>query len=110
MKQTKAKRKLLAKDVLDALANKIELGVPLSRAIRDLKLDISNPTAKKLLNCYSILNSFDRLEFEESETVVNNSMFPAWLDKSSTNVQENPDGWIYVGYFPLGEWQHDTNN
>lgn len=80
------------------------LGVPLAKQLDRLKLTelISRPAASKLLKHYSELESLEG----EQAAVIYNSLFPAWLadDLTGVEVVEQPLGWTYSGYFPLGQW------
>lgn len=105
MKKTKAKRKLLSEDNLNWLQDRLDLGVPLARAIRDKKLAISNPAVSTLLEWYAVYTVNP-----ETFTAVYDSLFPAWLDQSDNMVQSNPSNWIYAGRFPWGYWIYDDKN
>lgn len=83
--------KLLSRTAIKELQERLNMGVPLSTAIVRLELNISRPTVKKILS-YAESSKFD------------NSIFPPWLEECP-KVQEKPDDWRYIGYFPLGEWQ-----
>ena len=86
------KRKLLSKATIAELRERLEMGVPLATAIDKLNLDVSRPTVKRLVDLAR------HPEFDES-------LFPPWLNEDGPSVQEQPDDWNYVGYFPLGEWK-----
>lgn len=100
LRKTKAKRKLLAPDVLSDLHLKVSYGVPLSRAIRQAELNITPPVVTQLLKYWELKNNDS----------VQASLFPVWLDKHNTEVQQNPDNWYYVGRFPFGSWHYDEDN
>lgn len=91
-------RKLLTPKALIELQQKTLIGVPLALAIRQQNLDIARPTAFNLLRMLDIANN------PLSPPGVTDSLFPAWLDKDGPDVQEQPDTWVYNGYFPLGSW------
>lgn len=93
MKITKAKRKLVPQSTLNIIQEKLDLGVPLAKITRDLGLDISRTHIAKLLKFYTLI---------DRDPTVASSLFPKWLDGKV--VQENPDGWVYVGFFPWGSW------
>ncbi len=95
-------RKLLTPKALIELQQKTEMGVPLALALRQANLDITRPTAFNLLRMLHIANN------PISPPSVTDSLFPAWLDKDGPAVQEQPQSWIYEGYFPLGSW-HAVN-
>lgn len=93
------KRKLLQKTTLQELHQRVEYGVPLSKAMSKLGIDtlISRPSVKALLDIYT--------EYGEA---YDGALFPTWLDQESeAKVQEQPADWTYVGYFPLGEWRQE---
>jgi hypothetical protein len=95
MKITKAKRKLIPRETLQIIEEKLRMGVPLAKTIRDLDLDISRTVVTKLVR-YN--------EVAELDETVKNSLFPDWLDGKV--VKENPDGWVYTGFFPWGNWSY----
>lgn len=105
MRKTRVKRKLLARRVLDWIDNRLRIGVPLSRAIRDADLDLTRPTVNKLVQYYAQVK-----EHPEKFEMIEASLFPDWLDDNSVDVQENPENWVYLGCFPWGEWQYDEDN
>lgn len=84
-------RKLLSRRMLDAVETALELGVPLTRVIRKYNLSVTYPVVKKLL-AY------------KDDPQAQASLFPEWLDQESDEVQVQPDGWTYSGFFPHGEW------
>lgn len=84
-------RKLLSRTMLEAIDEDIESGVPLTRAIRKQSLDVTYPVVKKLL-AY------------KDDPQAQASLFPDWLDPDSNEVQVQPEGWVYSGFFPRGEW------
>ena len=86
-------RKLITSRVLKALYMKTEQGIPLKRAMRQLNIPLTQPTVKKLLTHYSINSDITRA-----------SIFPPWLSEDGPPVQEQPQDWVYQGYFPLGVW------
>lgn len=91
----RAKRKLIKFSTLVALFDKEQEGVPYSRMIRDLDLDVSTPHLTKLLN-YLFLST--------SEPAIEQSLRPPWLDEDGPEVQEEPDDYKYIGRFPFGVW------
>ncbi len=100
------KRKLMIPSAYSDLSYKLTLGVPLSRVLRQSELDISRPLVSRLLNHFE-----NSLDYSDPDTAVriHNSLFPSWLIKDGPVIQEQPDGWTYVGYFPLGEWVNGNN-
>lgn len=93
------KRKLLKKTILEELCKRVEYGVPLSKAMAKLGIDkdISRPSVKALLDIYT-----------DYGKVYDEALFPDWLDQESDKaVQEQPNDWTYLGYFPLGEWRQE---
>lgn len=95
MKTTKAKRKLIPKALFAEIVARKALGVPLSRIIKDLNLDISRTSLSSLLKVYEV--SYINGKFDAS-------LFPPWL-KDKAEVQKQPDSWYYQGHFPWGSWQ-----
>lgn len=102
------KRKLIQLKVLSTLAFWVDLGVPIAKAINDAGINkhISRPAAAKLINIYLQMN---RLPSGSSEAIaILHSLQPEWLDsKIDKAVQEQPSGWNYEGFFPLGEWRKE---
>ena len=89
--------------------------MPLARAVRDLKLDITRPSVDTLLQNYQLLVASERKLVTGQSTsdgqknVLEASLFPDFLDEA-VDVQVNPDGWYYEGFFPWGEWKYDDSN
>ena len=96
MRGTKAKRFLLRPDVASAIHAEVALGVPVQRTMQNYGLTCSRPTLVKLL---------DAKLLAETNDVAKASLYPAWLDSDGEALQMQPEGWFYVGRFPLGEWQ-----
>lgn len=101
-------RKLLTPSTLEELGKLTELGVPVAKAMRSCKLEglITRPTVCVLLNIYVTRYEGTTAEFIEDEA----SLFPEWLAKDGDAVQEQPEGWDYVGYFPQGYWEASTKD
>ena len=95
MRGTSAKRFLLRKDVADKLQQQIAQGVPVQRAMKNFGLECSRPTIVKLMDAM-LLRGNEKVEA---------SLNPSWLEPDGDALQMQPDGWIYVGRFPLGEWK-----
>lgn len=93
-------RKLIRLDQLLSLNERVEMGVPLARAIRDLNLDVSRPLAAKHVKWY---NSREFAKGFAAELLVA-SLDAPWLNPEGDTVQEQPPGWDYEGYFPFGTW------
>ena len=100
MRGTKAKRFLLRPDVASDIQAEVAIGVPVQRAMQNYGLDCSRPTLVKLL---------DARQLAETNDVAKASLHPAWLEPDGSALQLQPEGWIYVGRFPLGEWQWYSN-
>lgn len=98
MRGTAAKRMLLRPDVATVLQSDVKRGVPIQRAMKNLGLECSRPTIAKLL---------DTMELAEIEAVTA-SLNPKWLDAEGEPIQSQPDGWRYIGRFPLGKWEQDS--
>ena len=97
---TSAKRKLLPEEHLKEIKNKVDLGVPLTKAAGDL--DVCRPAINKLLKYYGWYTE-DSFFTTKSKLVIYASLFPSWLDDDKT-IQVQPDGWSYRGAFPSGMW------
>lgn len=97
MKTTRAKRKLIPRALFAEIIARKALGVPSSRIIKDLELDISRTSLSSLIKVYEV--SYADGKFDTS-------LFPPWL-KDTAKIQEQPDNWYYEGYFPWGVWKHD---
>lgn len=95
MRGTSAKRYLLRQDVAANVFAEIALGVPVQRVMKNHSLDCSRPTVIKLV---------DAATLAETNETAKLSINPAWLDPDGPTLQAQPDGWIYKGRFPLGEW------
>ncbi len=91
----KVPRKLFRKDLLIELTEKAKLGVPVSKLVRDYKLDCSDPHLSKHVDYYTMFN-------DKPEVI--NSLFPAWLNADEDMQEEDSNNWKYVGLFPWGEW------
>lgn len=87
------KRKLISPKLTSTIQSRMDLGVPLTTIRKQLELDISYPALQKLLEVIKKLND---------STVA--SVYPEWLEQDSLTIQEQPDNYKYVGYFPYGEW------
>jgi hypothetical protein len=84
------KRKLLTTKGFALLREEMDRGVPVRRAIENLGISCSIPTAKQLYTLASI----------ESENLT-----PPWLNQEGSLLQECPPEWRFKGFFPLaGEW------
>lgn len=102
------RRKLIRPDLLVLLAIKTKLGIPLTRAMQDLQLDglISRPAAAKLISLF--IEAEKLPNGSEDSLRIQRSLAPEWLDLAADKVQEQPAGWVYSGFFPIGEWQKDS--
>lgn len=98
--KTQAKRKLLSLATLRKVSDRDELGVPLTRIISDLELDISRPHLRKLISYYTA---------SPLSPQVLKSIAPKWVDPTSAQTQIQPNGWVYSGVFPFGEWINENN-
>jgi hypothetical protein len=96
------KRKLIRKSVLVELTNRTEnYGVPVTRAARDLKINMSLPAIQKLIAIFIQMHETNN----NSEAImIKASLFPDWLEDSNDIVKVQPDNYKYVGRFPLGVW------
>lgn len=86
----KPRRKLLTKVGFELLKAELDRGVPIGRALKNLGIDCSNPTAKQLYTLGQIDSP---------------NLSPPWLDQNGPIIQECPPEWRFKGFFPLlGEW------
>lgn len=86
----KPRRKLLTAKALSMLRAETDRGVPLRRALLNLNLALSIPTAKQILTLSELNHP---------------NMTPPWLDQNGPDLQECPEGWRFKGFFPVGgEW------
>jgi len=86
----KPRRKLLTLQGYKLLKAEIDRGVPFKRALANLKLNVSVPTAKQLYQYASVDSP---------------NLNPKWLDQAGPLLQECPSTWRFKGFFPLkGEW------
>jgi hypothetical protein len=94
-------KKLLPYNILEQLVNALELGVPLSAAMRQQSIKMSQPAVAKLVKQFR--ESFGS---EDHHIAMYDSLFPSWNKTSYAYgaVIEQPEGWYYEGYFPYGEW------
>ena len=106
-RKSKAKRKLLSPGVLSHIQRKAEEGVPISRIMRDLRLDATRTCVTRLLINYSLC--YAGVDPDTRKTIWD-SLFPAWIDDRLLGIQTNPEGWSYIGYFPHGKWVKDNND
>lgn len=101
------KRKLLLPEELAHLHLLRKLGVPLTQAMAKTKLEglISRPAVAKLIKIYDDLPEAS-MHTSNEHVMISMSLFPEWFGTETQGpVQEPPDDWVYVGSFPLGEWQ-----
>jgi hypothetical protein len=104
-RRTTKARKLVSLPLLSKVCERVNMGVPLTRVIRQLNLDISRPCLASLLDAYITYTlSKDR---EPGKTIFN-SLFPPWMPEGE-HIVMSPDSWCYVGRFPLGYWTHEND-
>lgn len=96
-------RKLLAPQTLYDLDRMTDAGVPVAKAMRKLKIEdeVTRPTVVSLLEAYRKRNDYDCEHY--NSTIY--SLFPPWLVDDGPAVQEQPEEYVYNGYFPLGYWE-----
>ncbi len=95
MRGTAAKRMLLRRDVVATIISESKIGVPLNTLLKKYALDCSRPTLVKLV---------DSEAHAEANPEVAASLNPSWLDPNGPALQVQPEGWNYIGRFPLGYW------
>lgn len=102
------KRKLIRPGTLAAISLLCGMGVPLNRAMKEVEIEelISRPAANKLLSLYKEM--FKKGLDNDTHIIMHRSLFPSWLDLDASAVQEQPEGWEYIGRFPFGEWSQVT--
>ena len=93
-------RKLLSETILADLLYKSDLGVPHSKLIRDMNLDVSLPHLTKLIGWYK-----QSEEAEVNAHFIRASLFPPWIVENINGMQCQPDTYTYKGLFPFGEWK-----
>ena len=86
--------------MLEKVSKLDNLGVPMTRIISDLELDISRPHLRRLI-------TYNRAAGESK--VVFASIYPRWINFSQEQAQVQPDGWTYSGVFPFGEWLNEKH-
>lgn len=97
MRTIRSKRKLIPRALFAQIFARKALGVPLSRIIKDFNLNICRTSLATLIKLYEV--SYTDGKFDAS-------LFPPWLEDTD-EIQEQPDGWYYQGYFPWGEWKYE---
>ena len=107
-RSTRAKRKLLSQQVLQEVDKRYAYGVPLASIVRQLDLDLSRRALATLIMWYRLPYVADLSS--ETNRAINSSLFPEWVDCNHKNVQENPEGWVYIGRFPFGRWAYNADN
>ena len=93
----KSKRLLVLESTLKESHRLHKLGVPIAAIIRSLGVDISHQTFSKLVFYYG------------NRLIPNSTLFPSWLDTEGLIMQVQPEDWVFVGRFPLGEWEKRKN-
>jgi hypothetical protein len=93
---------LVKESVLAPLYAKFNQGVPVLKIIRQEKLDgkITAPTLTKLFR-YMEIAANNR---DEVATIIYNSLFPIWINKSVSDIELTPNEYMYIGKMPLGKW------
>lgn len=106
MKQRRitTKRKLVPASILGHVHDLAELGVPVAKLLREQELGINLTSLRALLAWYDKLKHAETPP--ETKDIIAKSLFPPWLAEAN-EVQGNPDGWYYLGFFPLGEWKQE---
>lgn len=96
-------RKLLTPQTLYRLAELTEVGVPVAKAMRQLKLEgnITRPTVVMLLKAYVERKDLDQPHYDRTLA----SLFPPWLVEDGPTIQEQPEEYNYIGFFPQGSWE-----
>lgn len=99
------RRKLLSPAAYVLIQSKLSIGVPLTRIIKDLDLQISRPALSRLL----MISEDSFTSHVDDSIAMQNSLLPKWVDTAGPYVQEQPDEWKYEGLFPLGAWINENN-
>jgi hypothetical protein len=95
-------RKLLTPDVLHQLSELTTMGVPVARAMRQMHLeDITRPTVVMLLKAYEERDDHSQEHYDRTLA----SLFPPWLVEDGSAIQEQPEEYNYIGFFPQGHWE-----
>lgn len=101
---------LMQEELLSILWQKQQVGVPVSTLIQQEQIDITPPTLTKLLTYMSALEdqALQKEENHDTYNMIYNSLFPQWLiDHEHVPIMRQPNGWKYVGQFPLGIWSNN---
>lgn len=96
--------KLIQFDVLKELHSRHELGVPVTRLIKDYELDISRPSLAKLIEYFDLYQVQYRDYYSYTVNTIKSSLNPEWLEKNCNIVQTQPKHYKYIGEMPLGYW------
>ena len=96
------KRKLISEPLLIDLLNKYRDGVPLSKLVKNYRMDISTPHLRKLLFIY--IDILDPEQSEANQLALRKAIFPAWIEGTRSAIVQ-PNEWTYKGKFPFGEWK-----
>lgn len=96
-------RKLMNPKLYTQIQEKLDMGVPLTKVMKQLDITMSHPACSKLMRYFE-----DSRDYSDPDgaTIIHNSLFPKWLDADGPTVQEQPFDYKYIGYFPYGEWVH----
>lgn len=94
-------RKLMLRPQLAYAHTLRGMGVPVSRIISELELDVSIPVVTKLINIYNEMYTSSE---PEQASKIEQSLFPTWLDEGGKPIQGTPTNWSYNGFFPFGQW------
>ena len=111
VQSSRGRRLLLPREAMIELHKRWTMGVPMTRLIKTLDVDIAHLVLTKLIKAYD--QSLQ--EKPDLATVMQASLFPIWLDNAE--YQDTSDYWAnalqqtpvekkYVGYFPLGHWEN----
>lgn len=96
------KRKLITLPTMFLICDDLEIGVPLSRAMRNHDIGMSRPSVNKLVRHFEYLLAAENMEVNiHTCKAIRESLFPDWL---VTDEQEQPDSMYYNGNWPSGEW------
>lgn len=109
MNNTRSKKKLIPYKTLEELHHTYTLGVPLAQLVRQLDNTISSPTLKALIGHYEVwltISARPHAKLTADVKAIYDSLFPDWLNLSdgAPQVQLCPNGVLYIGTFPYGDW------
>ncbi len=93
---------LMQQNVLEEVHAKRKEGVPVSRLIKDYRMDITHPTLSRLIEYYELYKQANN----EIKPIIFSSLFPDWLNGTTDILVKQPSEYLYRGRMPLGQWEY----